>query len=48
VWSSIPMHSKYTICAYIFSYYAIGISWVLTIMNYVVEGLNLPVDGYCE
>ncbi|WVR04423.1 hypothetical protein IAU60_001425 [Kwoniella sp. DSM 27419] len=46
VWSSIPMHSKFTISGYIFSYYAISCAWFLTVANYVVVGLNLPVDGY--
>lgn len=39
-WSCIPMHSKFTICGYIFSYYAIGCAWFLTIMNYFIMGWN--------
>nr|XP_031861885.1 uncharacterized protein CI109_002714 [Kwoniella shandongensis]KAA5528957.1 hypothetical protein CI109_002714 [Kwoniella shandongensis] len=46
VWSSIPLHSKFTISGYIFSYYAIACSWFLTVANYFIVGLDLPVDGY--
>ncbi|OCF59087.1 hypothetical protein L486_03586 [Kwoniella mangroviensis CBS 10435] len=46
MWSSIPIHSKFTICGYIFSYYAISIAWVLSVANYFIEGFALPVDGY--
>ncbi|KAK4689791.1 hypothetical protein P7C73_g331, partial [Tremellales sp. Uapishka_1] len=40
VWSSIPLHSKFTICGYIFSYYAIAVSWFLTVANYFLIGWN--------
>jgi hypothetical protein len=40
VWSAIPLHSKFTISGYIFSYYAIGCAWFLTVMNYFIEGWN--------
>ncbi|OCF41165.1 hypothetical protein I317_04995 [Kwoniella heveanensis CBS 569] len=40
VWSNIPMHSKFTICGYIFSYYAISCAWILTVANYFIMGLN--------
>ncbi|WRT65030.1 uncharacterized protein IL334_001972 [Kwoniella shivajii] len=46
MWSTIPIHSKFTICGYIFSYYAISCAWILTVANYFIEGWNLPVDGY--
>ncbi|WWC59194.1 uncharacterized protein I303_101743 [Kwoniella dejecticola CBS 10117] len=46
VWSDIPIHSKFSICGYIFSYYAISIAWLTTVGNYFIEGFNLPVDGY--
>lgn len=38
VYSDIPLHSKFTISGYIFSYYAIACAWGLTIMNYFVQG----------
>ncbi|WWC87221.1 uncharacterized protein L201_002109 [Kwoniella dendrophila CBS 6074] len=46
MWSNIPMHSKFTICGYIFSYYAISIAWIMSVANYFIQGLALPVDGY--
>lgn len=48
MWSPIPIHSKYSILGYIFSYYAIAISWTLTCANYFLEGFNIPLDAYCE
>lgn len=48
MWSPIPMHSKYSILGYIFSYYAIACSWSLTCVNYFIVGFNLPLDGYCK
>lgn len=47
-WSSIPLHSKYSISGYIFSYYAIAIGWILTVANYVLVGFDIPLDDYCE
>ena len=47
VWSNIPLHSKFTVMGYMFSYYAIGCAWALTALNYFVKGWNLPVDQYC-
>lgn len=46
LWSNIPLHCKFTISSYIFSYYAIGCSWFLTILNYFLKGWAVPVDGY--
>jgi hypothetical protein len=40
IWSSIPLHSKFTICGYIFSYYAIACSWILTVANFFLIGLD--------
>lgn len=48
MWSPIPLHSKYSILGYIFSYYAIACSWSLTCVNYFIVGFDLPLDGYCE
>ncbi|CAD6566589.1 MAG: hypothetical protein TREMPRED_002808 [Tremellales sp. Tagirdzhanova-0007] len=46
LWSNIPLHSKFTIMGYMFSYYAIGCAWLLGSLNYFVKGWNLPVDEY--
>ena len=45
--SNMPIHSKLTIMAYIGTYYALGSSWILTLMNYVLIGLwNGHLDHY--
>jgi hypothetical protein len=38
IFSSMPLPSKLTIMAYIGTYYALGSSWWLTIMNYFISG----------
>ncbi len=40
VHSSIPVHSKFTVMAYIFSYYAIACSWFLSVLNYFIKGFD--------
>jgi hypothetical protein len=47
-WSPIPLHSKFSIMGYIFSYYAIACSWSLTVVNFFIAGFNLPLDLYCK
>ncbi|KAM0500258.1 hypothetical protein ACHAQF_006646 [Verticillium nonalfalfae] len=37
-WSNIPFYKKCTIMAYITTYYAIGLSWPLTLLNYFLTG----------
>lgn len=45
--SNMPIHSKLTIMAYIGTYYALGSSWMLTVMNYIIIGLwNGYLDHY--
>lgn len=45
--SRIPLHSKFTIMAYIGTYYAIGSAWMLTLMNYFLVGwFNGWLDHY--
>ncbi|KAF4984005.1 hypothetical protein FZEAL_710 [Fusarium zealandicum] len=39
LWSSMPVSSKVSIIAYIFTYYAIGAGMLLTLINYVLIGL---------
>ncbi|KAI1136163.1 glycosyl transferase family group 2-domain-containing protein [Hypoxylon sp. FL0543] len=38
IFSNIHLPKKLTICTYIGTYYAIGASWVLTLMNYFLSG----------
>lgn len=40
LWSNIPLHSKISISAYIFSYWAISCAWFLTVLNYFLKGWN--------
>ncbi|KAJ3543786.1 hypothetical protein NM208_g3393 [Fusarium decemcellulare] len=39
LWSNMPVSSKVSIIAYIFTYYAIGAGMLLTLINYVLVGL---------
>ncbi|KAF4550532.1 Hypothetical protein D9617_17g048000 [Elsinoe fawcettii] len=43
--SKIPFPSKFTIMAYIGTYYAIGSAWILTFANYFLTGL---LNGYLD
>ena len=45
IWSSMPLHSKITIMAYVGTYYAIGSTWILTLANYCLVGWFL---GYLD
>ncbi|EPS28344.1 hypothetical protein PDE_03290 [Penicillium oxalicum 114-2] len=45
LWSNMPVTSKVTIIAYIFTYYAIASGMMLSVVNYVIVGLfNSEVD----
>jgi hypothetical protein len=45
--SSMPLHSKITIMAYVGTYYAIGSAWILTLANYLLIGwYNGHLDHY--
>ena len=47
IMSSMPLPSKFTICAYIGTYYALGSAWLLTLMNYFASGwFNGSLDHY--
>ncbi|RSL91495.1 hypothetical protein CEP52_014252 [Fusarium oligoseptatum] len=39
LWSNMPVSSKVSIIAYIFTYYAIAAGMLLTLVNYVIVGL---------
>ncbi|KAL4076632.1 glycosyl transferase family group 2-domain-containing protein [Scleroderma yunnanense] len=46
VWSKAPVHYKFTMMSYMFSYYGIAASLVLSLANYVILGLGIQTDGY--
>jgi len=46
LWSPIPPHAKWGIMAYIFSYYAIALSWVTSLLNFALVGaLSKPLSS---
>lgn len=46
VWSNAPVHYKITMMSYMFSYYGLAGSFFLSVMNYLLLGLALEVDGF--
>ncbi|KAL7413266.1 glycosyl transferase family group 2-domain-containing protein [Mrakia frigida] len=40
--SSLPIHYKFSSFAYMMSYYAIGVAWPLSILNFALYGLFIP------
>lgn len=46
VWSDAPVHYKISMMAYMFSYYGIAASAVLSTLNYILLGLAIETDGY--
>lgn len=46
VWSNAPVHYKLSMMAYMFSYYGIAASAVLSVLNYILLGLAFETDGY--
>ncbi|KAG6836635.1 hypothetical protein H0H93_005662 [Arthromyces matolae] len=46
LWSNAPIHYKITMMSYMFSYYGIAASAILSVLNYLVLGWALEVDGY--
>ena len=46
LWSDAPVHYKITMMAYMFSYYGLAGSALLSIINYFLLGFALEVDGY--
>ena len=46
VWSKAPIHYKIGMLAYMFSYYGIAAGFPLSLLNYLLLGLQLPVGGY--
>ncbi|KAL4071885.1 glycosyl transferase family group 2-domain-containing protein [Scleroderma citrinum] len=46
VWSGAPVHYKISMMAYMFSYYGIAAAAILTLLNYLILGLEIPIDGF--
>ncbi|KAF7290353.1 Glyco-trans-2-like domain-containing protein [Mycena chlorophos] len=45
-WSDAPVHYKISMSSYMFSYYGIAASTILSILNYFLLGFALDVDGF--
>ncbi|KAJ7641180.1 glycosyl transferase family group 2-domain-containing protein [Roridomyces roridus] len=46
VWCDAPVHYKISMSSYMFSYYGIAASMALSLMNYLMLGWAVDVDGY--
>ena len=46
VWSSAPIHYKLSMMSYMFSYYGLAASAALSVVNYLLLGEAMEVDGY--
>ncbi|PSS08906.1 hypothetical protein PHLCEN_2v3396 [Hermanssonia centrifuga] len=46
VWSSAPVHYKISMMSYMFSYYGIAAGAALSLMNYLLLGWSVGVDGF--
>lgn len=46
VWSGAPVHYKLSMMAYMFSYYGIACSAILTVLNYFLLGFEVEVDAF--
>ncbi|KAL0947953.1 hypothetical protein HGRIS_010582 [Hohenbuehelia grisea] len=46
MWSEAPMHYKISMMSYMFSYYGIAASAVLSLLNYLLLGFAFEVDGF--
>lgn len=46
LWADGPVHYKVTMMAYMFSYYGLAASALLSMLNYLLLGFALEVDGY--
>jgi hypothetical protein len=46
VWSAAPVHYKISMLAYMFSYYGIASTFVLTLLNYFILGWQAPIDAF--
>ncbi|KAM5542549.1 hypothetical protein V8D89_004008 [Ganoderma adspersum] len=48
MWSGAPLHYKFSMMAYMFSYYGISAAITISILNYVLLGFQFPVDGFYQ
>ncbi|KAF8589551.1 hypothetical protein K439DRAFT_1332659 [Ramaria rubella] len=46
VYTDAPLHYKLTMMAYMFSYYGIAAGATLSLLNYIILGFTIPIDGY--
>ncbi|KAK7038697.1 hypothetical protein VNI00_010581 [Paramarasmius palmivorus] len=46
IWSKAPLHYKLSVLGYMSSYYGLAASFTLALLNYVLLGFQLPVDGF--
>jgi len=46
LWSPAPVHYKITMMSYMFSYYGLAGSFLLSVLNYLLLGLAFEVDGF--
>ncbi|KAI0267998.1 glycosyl transferase family group 2-domain-containing protein [Russula aff. rugulosa BPL654] len=48
LWSDAPVHYKVSMMSYMFSYYGLAASALLSLLNYLILGLSFNVDGFYE
>jgi cellulose synthase/poly-beta-1,6-N-acetylglucosamine synthase-like glycosyltransferase len=48
LWSDAPVHYKVSMMSYMFSYYGLAASALLSVLNYFILGLEFTVDGFYE
>ncbi|KAF8260587.1 glycosyl transferase family group 2-domain-containing protein [Lactarius quietus] len=48
LWSDAPVHYKVSMMSYMFSYYGLAASAMLSLINYIMLGLSITVDGFYE
>ncbi|KAG7092057.1 hypothetical protein E1B28_008438 [Marasmius oreades] len=46
VWSNAPLHYKFSVMAYMFSYYGLACSILISLLNYVLLAFQFPIDGF--
>ncbi|ESK90098.1 glycosyltransferase family 2 protein [Moniliophthora roreri MCA 2997] len=46
IWSRAPLHYKLSVLGYMSSYYGLAASFTVALINYVLLGFQLPVDGF--
>jgi hypothetical protein len=48
LWSPIPVHFKWSILAYMASYYAFALACPITVLNFIFIGIYDKADSFCE